>query len=84
MIDIEMEGRKNIKPKQIFRELSEKNDSPIYLDNPNFHEHNYVQGTNIYQSLKENLTNITFLGKKETSVTAAIIISKSFKLNHAR
>ena len=39
---------------------------------------------NVYQSLKENLSKITFLGRKETSVTAAIIIAKSFKLKHAR
>ena len=39
---------------------------------------------NVYQSLREILPNLTFLGRKETSVTAAGIIAKSFKLKHAR
>ena len=52
--------------------------------NPTFHKHNDVQGTKFYQSLKDNLTNVKFLGRKEASVTAAIIISKSFDFNHAR
>ena len=35
------------------------------------------------QSLKENLTNTTFLGRKEIFFTAAIISAKSFEFNHA-
>ena len=48
----------------------------ICPDSANFHGHNYVQGTKVYQSLIENLTNITFLGRKETSFTSENIISK--------
>ena len=37
-----------------------------------------------FHSLKENLTNITFWGRKETSVTATSIIDKTFELKHDR
>ena len=39
---------------------------------------------NVYQSLKENLSCPTFLVSKETSVTAASIISKSFEFKYVR
>ena len=64
MSDREMEGRKMMRAKKIFKEFSEKIAYLICPDNTTFYEHNDVQGTKIYQSLKENLTNITFLGSK--------------------
>ena len=72
-----------MRSKQIFKEFPEKIAYLIYPDNPTFHEHNDVQGTKVYQSLKEILKNLTSGGKKETSVTAASIIAKLFKFNHA-
>ena len=63
--------------KQIFEAFSDKIAYLIFPYNPMFHKHNYVQGTKVYQSLKENLTNINFLGRKETLFTAASI-AKSF------
>ena len=50
--DSGMEGRKIMLSKQIFKSFS---DHIVYLicpDNPNFHEHNDVQGRRVYQSLK--------------------------------
>ena len=69
--------------KQIFKFFSEKNAYLICPDTPTFHEHNDVQKTKVYQSLKEISTYTTFLGRKETSITAAGIIAKSFKFKHA-
>ena len=83
MADSEMEGRKLMWAKQIFKSFSDKISYLICPENPSFHEHNDVQGTKFFESLKENLTNLTFLGRKETSITAASIISKSFDLKHA-
>ena len=82
MVDREIDRRKLMRAKKIFKAFSEKIAYLICQDNTTFHEHNNVQGTKVYQSLKENLTNITFLGRKETSVTSAIIIAKSFKFNY--
>ena len=83
MEDIEMEGRKIMQAKHIFKAFSDKITYLVCPSNPNFHKHEDVQGTKVYQSLKENLTNLTFLGRKKTSVTAARIISKSFELDYA-
>ena len=73
-----MEGRNIMRAKQILKLFSEKIAYLICLDNPTFHKHNDIQGTKVYHSLKEILTNITFLVRKETSVTAVSIIDKSF------
>ena len=70
--------------KQIWRVFSDKIDYLIWPDNPTFPENNDVKGIKFFQSLKENLTNIIFLGRKETLVTAARIIAKSCELKHAR
>ena len=64
MADSEMEGRKLMQSKQIFKEFSDKIAYLICPDNPTFHKHYDVRGTKVYQSLKENLTNLTFLGRK--------------------
>ena len=64
MVDSDMEGRKLMIDKQIFKSISEKIDYLICLDNPTFHKRNDVQGTKIYQSLKENLSNLTLWGSK--------------------
>ena len=80
----EMKGRKFMQTKQIFKEFSDKLSYLICPDDPTFNKHMDVQGTKVYQSLKENLTNLTFLGRKETSVTAEIITAKLFKLNYYR
>ena len=56
----EMEGRKLVPDMQIFKLFSDKIAYIICPDNPKFHKHNDVQGTKVYQPLKENLTNITF------------------------
>ena len=50
--DREMEGRKLMRSKQIFKEFSEKNAYLICPDNLTFSERNDVQGTKVYQSLK--------------------------------
>ena len=71
-----MKGRKLIIAKHIFTSSSEKIAYLICLDGPTFHKHNDVQGTRVYQSLKESLTNLTFLGREDKSVTAASIITK--------
>ena len=73
-----------MRAKKIFKEFSGKTAYLICPDNTTFHEHNDVQGTKVYQSLRENLTNITFLGSKETLVTSASIIAKSFEFNYFR
>ena len=49
-----MLGRKLMISKQIFKAFSENSVYLIYPDNPTFHERNDVQGTKVYQSLKEN------------------------------
>ena len=61
-----------------------KNAYLICSYNPTFHLQIDVQGMNVYQSLEEKLTKLTFLGREVTLVTAAIIIAKSFKFNRAR
>ena len=78
-------GRKeNYESQEDFQRIFRKNAYLICPDNTIFHAHNDGQGTKVYQSLKENLTNITLLGSKETSVTAASIIAKSFEFNYCR
>ena len=72
-----------MRAKQIFKYSSDKIAYLVYPYNPNFHKHNDTQVTKVYQSQKENLTNLTFLGRKEISATAANIIAKSFELNLA-
>ena len=52
MEDREMDGRKLMRDKQIFKSFSEKIAYLICPYNPNFYERNYVQGTKVYQSLK--------------------------------
>ena len=52
MEDSEMEGRKLMQANQIFKEFLNKISHLICPDNPTFHKHDDVQGTNIYQSLK--------------------------------
>ena len=81
--DIEMETRKLMQANQIFKAFSDKMSYIICPDNPTFHEQNYVHRTKTFQSLNENLTNITFWGRKETPVTSTSIISKFFELKHA-
>ena len=70
--------------KQIFKTISDKIVNTICPGHPTFHQQDDSQGMNVYQSLKENLSNITFLGSNEISVTSAIIISKSFEFKHVR
>ena len=79
-----MEGRTFMRFKRIFKAVLGKIYYLIYPDNPTFREHNYVQETKVFQSLKENLTNIAFWRRKETSVTAMSIITKSFEFNRVR
>ena len=50
-----------MRAKQIFKEFSDKIAYLICPDKPIFQEDNDVQGTKVFQSLKENLTNLTFL-----------------------
>ena len=76
MADIIMEGRQLMKSKHIFKAFSDKIAYLICPDRPTFHKDNGVQGTKVYQSLKENLSNLTFGGRKETAVIAARIIAK--------
>ena len=42
-----------------------------------------MQETNIFNTVKENITNPTFFGRRDTSITAAIIIDAYFKLRYA-
>ena len=70
--------------KQIFKAFQEKITYLICPDNPTFHKYINVQRTEVYQSLKENLTNITFWGRKETLFTATSIIDKSFQFDNDR
>ena len=84
MADNKMEGRKIMQAKEIFKSFLYKIAYLICPYNPTFHKQNGVKGTKIYQSLKENLTNLTLLGRKETLVTAARITAKPFELNNAR
>ena len=79
--DREMEGRKPMRAKNIFKAFSEKIAYLICPDKPKFHEHNYVQGTKVYHQFKENLTNNTSLGREKPPVTAASISSKHFQKN---
>ena len=74
--DSKMEGRQLMRAKQIFKALSDKIAYLICPDNPTFHEHNNVKGTKVNKSLKENLTNPSFLIWNKTLVTAVRIISK--------
>ena len=83
MADREME-EKNVWQPSISSKHFQKQTYLICPNNPTFYRNNDVQVTQVYQSLKENLTNLTFLGKKKTLVTAASIIYKPFALNHAR
>ena len=53
-----------MRAKQIFKYSSDKIAYLVYPYNPNFHKHNDTQVTKVYQSQKENLTNLTFLGRK--------------------
>ena len=64
MADSEMEGRKMMWAKQIFKVFSYKTTYLICPDKSTFHKHNDVQVTKVYQSLKEILTNITFWVRK--------------------
>ena len=82
MAYMDTEGRKSMRAKQIFKSFSDKIAYLICPEQPTFHQQDYAQGMNVYQSMKENLSNITFLGSKETSVVAASIIAKSFKFKH--
>ena len=72
--DSQMEGRQLMRDKHIFKAFTDKIAYLIFPDKPTFNKDDDLQGTKVYQSLKENLTNITFLGGKKTSVTAASII----------
>ena len=76
MADMETEGRKLVQDKQIFKVFPDKISYLICPEHPTFHHQDDVQGTKVYQSLKENLTNLAFLGRKETSFTDESIISK--------
>ena len=60
-----------MKSKQIFKAFPDKIAYLLCTYNPTFHESIDVQGTKFYQSLKENLTNLNFLGRKETAGTSA-------------
>ena len=80
----EIEGLTLMRVKNIFKSFLDKIAYLICPDKPTFHEYNDVQGTKVYNSLKENLKNLAFWVRKETSVTAASIITKSFEFNHAR
>ena len=64
MADSEMEGRKLMRDKQIFKAFSDKIACLICPDNPTFHENNDVKGIKVYQSLKENLIILAFWGRK--------------------
>ena len=64
--------------------ISDKIPYLIPPDKGNVYPINDVQGTKVYHSLKENLTNLTSLGRKETLVTVESKIARSFELNHAR
>ena len=74
--DSKMKGRQLMLVKHIFKAFSDKITYLICPDRPTFHKDNCVQGTKVYQSLKENLSNLTFGGRKETAVIAARIIAK--------
>ena len=76
MADSEMERRNFMRSKHIFKSFSDKITYLIYPDKLTFHKHNDLQGTRVYQSPKEILTNFTFWGRKETSVAAASIIAR--------
>ena len=52
MADMDMEGRKLMRSKQIFKAFSDKNSYLICSENPTSREHNDVQGTKFFQSLK--------------------------------
>ena len=51
MVDIEMEGKKLMQSKQIFKTFPDKIDYLICPDNPTFNEYNDVQVNFFYQSL---------------------------------
>ena len=76
MADKEMEGRKLMRANYIFKSFSDKIDYLICPENKLFHKQNDVRQTKVFLSLKENLTNLAFLGRKETLVTSAIIIDR--------
>ena len=60
MEDIKIEGRQLMRSKHICKAFSDKIAYLIYPDDPTFHKDGDVQVTKVYQSLKEDLTNITF------------------------
>ena len=84
MANMETDGRKLLQYKQIFKAFSEKIAYLICPKHPTFNLQDNVPGTKVYQSLKEILKSLAYLGRKETPVPATIIITKSFKLKHDR
>ena len=80
---MDTKGRKLLQDNHIFKTFSDKISYLICPEHPIFQQLHDKQGMNVYQSLKENLTNITFMGRKEASVTSVIIIAKSLELKHA-
>ena len=82
-VDMKMEGGKLMQFKRILKSFPKPIDYLICPENPTFHEQNNVQGKKSFQSLKENSTNLNFLGRKETSVTAASITAKSLELKYS-
>ena len=81
--DSKMEGRQLMRAKQIFKAFSDKIACLICPNKLTFHKDNDVKVTKVYQPLKENLTNLTFLVRKETPDTAASIITIPFEFNLA-
>ena len=83
MADLGTEQRKLIQANHTFKQTSNKIAYLNYPEHPTFHKWDDAKGMNIYQSMKQNLSNITFMGRKERWVASVGIISKSFKLKHA-
>ena len=76
MEDMETEGRKLMRYKLISKAFSVKISYIICPEHLTFHEQVDAKGINVYQSPKEILSNITFLGSKEKYFISASIIAK--------
>ena len=64
MEDIETEGGKLMWSKQILKSFSDIISYLICPEHPTFHQRGDAQGINVYQSLKENSSDLTFWGSK--------------------
>ena len=83
MENLETEVRIHPQENQMFRLIFDQIYFLIFPDNPTFHlQAVSMQETKVFNTVKESITNLSFLVSIEKSVTDAIIIDSQFKLKY--